>query len=263
MGLNHNHSAVDPKRNPWELYDRLIAGIPEDVAALDWSLGNHWSYVESEVGAGLARTARGGFNADKKPEFLGGRQPGDALSLRELAGYAKSWVFEEAALGVGALTSWYNHASITPEIVEADTSINQTLLAAAAGKKATVIGHFPHLEEYGTGCDLTILEREPQAGDVPDSACEYLLTSQDLVIMTGLTLINKTIVRLLELSSRAKVAVAGPSAVCSHILGEYGVDVVGATEVLDVEAIKRIINITPEYRFGDATRRVIFEPKVV
>ena len=39
---------------------------------------------------------------------------------------------------------------------------------------------------------------------MPDPACEYILSEQDVVIMTATTLINKTMPRLLALSRNAR-----------------------------------------------------------
>jgi uncharacterized protein (DUF4213/DUF364 family) len=208
----------------------------------------------------LARTVRGGAAGEGKHGFLRNLQPGDAVTLRELAEFSRSWVFEEATLGVAALTSWYNHASITPGIVPTDISVNRSLMEAAGGKKVAFIGHFRNVENYSDACELTILERSPSQNDLPDPACEFVLPQQDLVILTGLTLTNKTIVRLLELCRSATVAISGPSSVCANVLGEYGVDIIGGTEVLDIEAMKYTLQSPTGGKFGEAVRKITLEP---
>ena len=57
-----------------------------------------------------------------------------------------------------------------------------------------------------------VLEREPRETDLPDSACEYVLPDRDDVFLTGVTLTNKTMPRLLELASGARVVLVGPTA---------------------------------------------------
>ena len=42
----------------WDLYNQLIAGIPEDVEVRDYCLGLNWSYVEADCGMGVAFTIR-------------------------------------------------------------------------------------------------------------------------------------------------------------------------------------------------------------
>jgi uncharacterized protein (DUF4213/DUF364 family) len=61
------------------------------------------------------------------------------------------------------------------------------------GKRVAVIGHFRDLERIAAVCHLSILERRPEPGDLPDTACEFVLPEQEVVIMTATTLINKTL----------------------------------------------------------------------
>ena len=59
--------------------------------------------------------------------------------------------------------------------------------------RAVVVGHFPHLAAIAEYADVAVLERAARADmDLPDTACEYLLPDADLVVMTGMTLANKT-----------------------------------------------------------------------
>ena len=95
-------------------------------------------------------------------------------------------------------------------------------LAEATGKKVAVIGHFPGLRMLRQHCDMCILERNPQPGDLPDAAAEYVLPEQDIVFVTGTTFINKTITRLLELTQKAKVFMVGPSTPMHPLLFRHG-----------------------------------------
>ena len=42
----------------WDLYNQMIAGIPEGVLVRDYCLGLNWSYVEADCGMGVASTVR-------------------------------------------------------------------------------------------------------------------------------------------------------------------------------------------------------------
>jgi uncharacterized protein (DUF4213/DUF364 family) len=78
------------------------------------------------------------------------------------------------------------------------------------GKKTAVIGHFHKLEDYlKEAASISVLERKPTGNDFPDSACEYILPEQDFVFITGTTLINKTLPRLLTLAKNAHVVLGG------------------------------------------------------
>lgn len=80
-------------------------------------------------------------------------------------------------------------------------------------KRVAVIGHFGNLEQFrdDPDIDLTVLERRPVGADLPDPAAEYVLPGCDLVFITGSTVVNKTLPRLLELSRGAEVMLVGPT----------------------------------------------------
>ena len=102
-----------------------------------------------------------------------------------------------------------------------------------AGKKVAVIGHFPGLEKARERCELAILERDPQEGDLPDFAAEYVLPQQDYVFITGTALTNKTLPRLLALCAGATVALVGPSVPLVPWWFDSGVDVLAGSVVVD------------------------------
>jgi uncharacterized protein (DUF4213/DUF364 family) len=109
------------------------------------------------------------------------------------------------------------------------------------GKRVAVIGHFQGLERFAEICDLSILERRPQAGDLPDSACEYILQHRDIVFITAAALINKTMPRLLALSQGAQIVIAGPSTPLHPLMFEYGIHVLGGFVVEDENSVWRTV----------------------
>lgn len=225
----------------WEIYDRLIAEIPEELTVRDCLVGLHWTLVRS-LACGLALTS-GGTNCQHCGS-MAGRIAG--MSVRRLAEQVKSWNFFDATLGMAAVNSVFN----TPERLEMITgrSVNDQQEGDSfrffgklmRGKKVAVIGHFPGLSRYAGACELSILERNPQPGDLPDTACEAVLPQQDLVFITGVAMINKTLPRLLELSKQAYVALVGPSTPLAPFLFDYGVDVLSGTVVVD-DAVRRVV----------------------
>jgi hypothetical protein len=109
------------------------------------------------------------------------------------------------------------------------------------GKRVAVVGHFQNLERLSAICELSILERKPADGDLPDPACEYILPQQDVVIMTATTLINKTMPRLLALSRNARVVVAGPSTPLHPLMFDHGIDLLGGLIVDDEPSLWRAV----------------------
>ncbi len=171
--------------------------------------------------------------------------------LKEIALLAKSWDYLEAGYGVAAINAFYNtpenaqalSAAFSPEGLKSNTQTEDAFLCfqkEIVGKKVAVIGHFPYLEErFAPICDLSILERKPAPGDYPDPACEYILPEQDYVFVTGVTLINKTLPRLLELAKKAATVMVGPSVPLAPVLFEYGASSLCGFVVQDINACRQ------------------------
>lgn len=227
--------------NPWALYDELIDGVPAGIAVTDFCLGQHWCYVEAECGCGISHMVPGGgrrtFRDDPR-----------TLDLHDLAALVKSWSFAEATLGLAALNAWYSQADkvralggfiddATPTGSKANPFDADS--DALAGKNIVVMGHFPGCEDMGKTANLTILERDCTSPlDTPDPACEYVVPQADLVLMTGITITNKTAPRLLQLAANARTTIAGPSAIPAPCLAHYRTDIIAGSVVVDAEQAK-------------------------
>ena len=165
-----------------------------------------------------------------------------SMSLRDLAALSTSWSFVEATAGVAALNAWYGSVNVATAngliIDEGENDGFRVYRKLVEGKRVTVVGHFPLIERMGDICDLTILERMPQAGDLPDPACEFIIPEQDYLFSTGITLQNKTMPRLLELAREGGVEVilVGPSVVPAPVLFDYGVVCTAGSIVLPERA---------------------------
>lgn len=213
----------------WELYDELIENIPDEITVDDITVGLSWTAVTAGkyLGAGMTVTEQQGCVNDLLDTRRG--QP-----LKYLASLSKSWNFTEAAIGVAAINAYYNNKDTwketyvpgkTPWKVIGPENAFDGYAHAIKGKKVAVIGHFRQLETYLTEAkSVCVLERRPAGSDYPDSACEYILPEQDVVFITGSTLVNKTLPRLLELSEKAQVILVGPSTPMTPILFHYGIN---------------------------------------
>lgn len=256
----------------WELYDELIAGVPSEVLVSDYCLGLAWSYVEAECGMGVSYTCRGGATepTDKR-DFRG-------LPLRELAALSKSWRFEEATLGVAALNAWYGQPERVDGLgarydepvelpeggihkMDAFEAMRPRIEAASQAKgeraRVVIVGHFPHVERVAEYADLIVLERSCRDGlDVPDPACEYVLPQADFAFITGVTIENKTLPRLLQLAQDAVVTMVGPSVVMARPLIQAGADVLAGSVVLDPERVRRSVKSGGALSFGGAIQMV-------
>ena len=221
----------------WGLYDGLIRGVPEGLVVRRCQIGVQWIAVES-AGVGMSMTP------GDAPTFHGiGAIAGRAV--RDVAAYAKSWNFLEAAIGVAALNSWYNAPSTLARSWRrgadspADRNVFDEWRARLAGRRVAVIGHFPSLERVAGTCELSVVERKPQPGDYPDTACEFLLPEQDVIVATGTTLVNKTLPRLLELSRGKEFALTGPTTPLAPGLLDAGVTQLAGSVVVDPDEVWR------------------------
>ena len=216
----------------WDIYDRLLEGIAAEAVAVRCLLGSTWTIVDSDA-MGIAMTFRAGPHDDGPVSPLRGRL------LRELAAHVKSWDLRRASLGMAAVNAFYN----APERVQSwvarpldqlrSTGAFTSMLDEIAGKRVAVIGHFPGLEQVRERSALVILERNPQDGDLPDFAAEYVLPEQDYVFITGTALTNKTLPRLLDFSANAHVVLVGPSVPLVPWWFEYGVERLAGCVVTD------------------------------
>lgn len=223
----------------WNLYKKLIAGVPEGIAVKDFLVGDHWVLVEAESGCGMALNVHGGSGPFRLDNAIVG------MELRDLASLCVSWNFQEASVGVAALNAWYSapeNATAAGMKIE-EKGINDAFdlyQGLCTGKKVTIVGHFPLIERLADQCELTILERDPHGADVPDPGCEYIIPHQDFTFMTGITLTNKTMPRLLSLAQQGggSTILVGPSVVPSPVLYEFGVDCMAGSVVADPERVR-------------------------
>ncbi len=247
----------------WKMYDELIAGIPEDVIVDDCIHGTVWTWLSAGPYCGVALTVK----VESMPRMSAASPVG--RSLREVAEGAKSWNFMEASEGMAAINAFYNTFEKMKELGasgpgldegQGDVQAEDIMSADMATRKkknpfdhpeelspdakVAVVGHFPHIEKKLDGkCILSILERDPSAGDLPDSACEFIMGEQDYAFITGMTFINKTLPRLLQLCGHnTRVSLVGPSVPLSPSVFNYGADELSGFCVTDPELARRLIS---------------------
>ena len=215
------------------LYDALTDGVDSSERIERAITGERWSLVETAERSGMAMLTSGESVAPLYPMHEG-------LSLREAAQAVKSWNLKEASLGVAAANAFYN----TPERIEAlgarsTMAIYSTEGIDLRGLTVGIIGHMKGpkgLHEQARA--VYTLEREPQEGDYPDSACDWILPQCDLVLITGSTIANKTLPHLLELCRNAIVILQGPSVPLCPALLDFGIDRITGMAITDRASIR-------------------------
>lgn len=216
----------------WDLYDALIEDLPDDVAVTASHRGPRWTRVLNTAGGvGTAWT----MDADSRPA-LAVDVPDAGRPLRDVAALVTSWNLAEASVGLAALNSWYSRSEVAAEHGFEPTGPGVTWRQVfdpyndvVAGQRVAVIGHFPFAARALTkAAELDVLERDPQPGDYPDTACEYLLPEADWVFISSSSLVNKTAPRLVALAADggARTIMVGPSTPMHPVWLDLGVDTV-------------------------------------
>lgn len=215
------------------LIDDIIKSV-EDAKVKDVCIGLHWCAVQSRR-CGLAMTIHPSYHKC----LITGCGELTKKSALELAGYANSWNLTEASVGVAAINSLIDPIGERANIFDFIRG-----KFSNRNNKIAMIGHFPDrdvdpLREIG---DVSIIEKNPQSGDFPDTAAEYLLPKSDVVLITGTALINKSMERLLYLSKNAFTVVLGPTTPMSDVFFDYGADAIGGVVVKNPERVLRKVS---------------------
>jgi uncharacterized protein (DUF4213/DUF364 family) len=259
--------------DPWRLYDLLLERIaPEDPRVAELIIGISWTLCRG-AGWGLAMSPCTPIRTLAWPGTLAGRP------VRELAGWLRSWDPYEATVAMAAANSLINAesalaASATPLFPEScpNLAVFAHFAERLAGRRVVVVGHYPGLEDLDLGWELSVLERKPGPGDLPDPAAEYLLPRADWVFLTATSIINKTFPRLAELSREANLVLMGPTVPWLEELSGFGVDYLAGVQAEDGEGLRATVAegegrassrpgcATGSWTFGSGRRSVCDRP---
>lgn len=227
------------------LYDWLLdsaARAARDEPVRSLQIGLSWTLAEVADGLGFA------FSPRQVPRTLGWAgtlrgQPSDRLR-----DWLLSWDAAQAVVGLALVNAAVNRAS--PCLRQAEPLRGEVpghlrvfahFRPRLDGQRVVVIGHYPGLERLWQDFPYHCLERNPQDGDLPDSAADYLLPQADWVFITASSLANKTLPRLLELSRQARVVLMGPSLPWLYDWRHFGVDYLAGVQVLDADAARQVV----------------------
>ena len=216
------------RADTFALYDALIDGVSSDERIEKALPGERWALTETATASGIAMFIAGSTIAPLHPTLEG-------LSLTEAAQAVNSWNLEEASRGLAAANAFYNtpaRAESLGALVTMDVFYTDGI--DLRDRTVGIIGHMhgpKGLREQAKA--VYILERVPQEGDYPDSACDWLLPQCDLVLITGSSLINKTLPHLLSLCRDATVILTGPSVPLCPALLDFGIDRIAGMAVTD------------------------------
>lgn len=227
--------------NPNEIYDLLLdyANSQESIEQL--TIGLVWTLCRSGRSAGLAMSPGIATRTLPWAGTLAGQ------SLGQLAAWIKDWDPYKTTVGMAAVNCALNTlktpqgVALEPQSGAPNLAVFEYFLPQLRGKKVVVVGHYPGIETLAEIVDLTVLERQPAAGDYPDPAAEFLLPKADWVFLTGSSLINKTFPRLAELAQDAVTVLMGPSVPWLPEFRHFGIDYLAGVEIADADKLQQTV----------------------
>lgn len=169
-------------------------------------------------------------------------------SALDLARLALSWDIRSRVVGIATLNALSQacFAKYASRILTSKGNIAGYL--RAKGSVVTVVGNIvPTIEKLRSKAKrIYVLERNSDLMDaetLPDTAAEEIVPQSDVVLITGTSIVNGTVDRLLELARNAReVALVGATAgVPPTVLFKHGATIVGTVRVKNPDAAMRIV----------------------
>jgi uncharacterized protein (DUF4213/DUF364 family) len=250
--------------NPKYLYELLLDHCSSDTVVDNLMIGLVWTLCQSNGKSATGLAMSPGF-ATRTLAWSGGLT---GKPITDLAAWILEWDPYQATVAMAAINSCINSRPLPESVAvehngeHANLAVFEYFLPQLQNQNVVVIGHYPGIERYQNRMQLSVLEKQPTAEDLPDSACEFLLPKADWVFLTASSIPNKTFPRLAELAGNAKTVLMGPTVPWLPQLHEFGIDYLAGVEVVDSDALYhtaaqgggvRIFNHGLRYRIAELT----------
>jgi len=247
--------------DPWAVYELLLAQTTSTAQVDEVLIGQVWTMCRStDGGLGLAMTPP--VPASRTLTFSGALQ---GRPIHQLAAWVRSWNPTEAVLGMAAINTLINRPDNATSrkalrLEPGNLAVFEHFAPRLEGRRVVVVGHYPGLERFADRLALTILERLPAPGDLPDPACEFVIPEADWVFLTASSLPNKTFPRLAQLAVDAQLVLMGPTTPWLPQLATFGVDYLAGVVVEDPALLRCTIAEGGGTRLFDGAVRYAITP---
>jgi len=240
-----------------------------DLRIADIRIGLGYTGVQLNDGnAGVCHTPSGKLVCCQKIERAGTISGSAALEIAELA---NSWKMYEAMIGIATINA-LSQIILRREGERYLFAENCDIIDQIRIDKEDTVALVGYIRPFvsrikSAAKNLYILERDlpiVEEEGVPDTACEEIIPKADVVIVTGTSIINGTIDRILELSENAReVAIAGPTAsMIPDPLFSRGATITGGIKIINVQRLLQIISEGGGVpHFKNACKQIIIKPK--
>lgn len=238
------------------LYNALLQDLPDDVIVEKVIQGRKWTLVKAGNYCGIALSDHSG-RQEAYEDPLG-------LSLKDLGQWILSWDFSRASIGLAAINAYYSHEEQLKNYFpgqngEVQTDLREELQSLNAGSLVSSIGGFPFLKSLQKQ-RVQVFELKPGQENLPPQAIEFELKASSILLITGSTIINKTMPRILELSQGIPSFVLGPSTAMHPSLFQGGIQRICGLQILDPEIVMNLVasSASSEVIQSEATRKIEF-----
>jgi uncharacterized protein (DUF4213/DUF364 family) len=177
-------------------------------------------------------------------------------STRELAELAYSTDMLEASIGIAAINSMLD----IDEARTVEMNASEVLASQGHGKNVALVGRFPFVQQLRQSTtQLWVIEQSPAKDEYPAESAIDLVPQADVVAITGSTLVNHTLDKLLTLCNpHALVIVWGPSTPLSPVLFDHGVHILCGTRVIDELSVLHRVGLDASIQKMDGVKRLTF-----
>jgi uncharacterized protein (DUF4213/DUF364 family) len=231
------------------LVDKLLQDLT-DGAVDQVIIGLHWTavsiYVENVRYCGLSSTVSiphrhgSGFDVPDAGHLT-------EYSAVDLANFCKSNSATLASVGTAALNALLQQR---PAMVYQQINAEELIVEFGSDKNVTIVGHFPFTERVrAVASTLYVLENNPAAQDLPASMAPEVIPQSQVVAITGMAFVNKTLENLLSLCQPdAKVIILGASTPLHPLLFDYGIDYLSGALTVNIDAVLQTVAEGAVYR---------------
>jgi len=241
--------------NTKSILQDILSSLKDDNKVSDIRTCVYWTAVTS-LRCGLASTMAASLfpSEGHQVECAGNLLPTGAKELARLSLSSRTL---EAAIGVATINSMLP----IDESLCTDLNAEAEIRARGKGKRIAIIGHFPFIKRLGAEAkELWTFELPGRGrpGDYSSNEVETLLPLAEVVAITSTTLINHTLVGLLDLiAPSAYKMMLGPSTPLSPMLFDYGFDALSGSIVVDRDQVLNCICQGANFRQVHGVRKVI------
>lgn len=232
--------------------DDLISALNPDAAVRDIRQGVFHTGVLTRH-CGLAATLpRDALRQDSpmvsEPGFLMDK------SARDLANLAHSDKILEAAMGMATINSLID----LDESRCVERNAADLILEKGTGKRVAIVGHFPFIPRIREHCaEVRVIEKNPREGDMTEAEAGDVIPGADVVAITGTSITNHTLPRLLGLCRPGSyVIMLGDSVPMSDVLFDYGIDALCGTRVADADLALKCVSQGANFRQIKGVKRL-------